>query len=65
MKRGTKIFITCLVVGMWLLNLSAMNISKASRISDYFNMSVGAVGMIAAGLLLTYPIFKEEENGTD
>lgn len=64
MKRDTKIFITCLVVGMWILNLGMVNLSKASHSNNYYMMAVGVIGMIGGSLLLTYPL-KEKEDGTD
>lgn len=62
MKRDTKIFITCLVVGLWLLNLGMVNLSKASHSTNYYMMAVGALGMIGGIMLIAYPL-KEKEDG--
>jgi hypothetical protein len=50
MKKETKIFVTCLVIGMWLLNLSIVNLMKAG-ITDPFHAIVSLLGVVTASTL--------------
>ena len=60
MKRDTKIFITCLVVGMWSLNLGMVNFRGASGIT--LDTVTGVGGMALGVLLLIYGVI---QNGDD
>ena len=53
MKKDTKIFITCLVVGLWLLNLSMVTVTRWSPNDPIFDLAAGLVGMLVAIKLLT------------
>ena len=59
MKIDVKIFISCLIVGMWGLNMGAVILSRSNHIVTTIT---GVIGMVVGGSMIVYGVIYKEDD---